>query len=159
MCLESSNKNNQGLTNRSWKKVLLHLYQVAPHGYLENSKITFSNPQHALVKDLRIPPGDVAHAINFLEDNGLITRSSPEIGRAYSSRLHLTTKGFDVALDLEKHKDTGRLEFSMILLTGILVLTEVFTFLREQGANKILSLIIYLFAIILLGIFSFYLKK
>lgn len=128
-----------------WRRILFELYKQDPGKYVQTDNVKFNDNNHLLAKKLKIP-GDILYkAISFLTSHGLA-----EIQHMYGADnneypLILTKKGFDVALDLEKHTDSTNLQFGIFLFAGITAVTGAMQFIFSE--KPIIAALIYLIPI------------
>lgn len=77
-------------TNQNWKKVLNEISNYAPNRYGRGMKY---DEDHPLAKHLKITAYELTMIMAFLEEQSLI-----EYDKSEHNWIHLTSKGFDVAL-------------------------------------------------------------
>jgi hypothetical protein len=115
----------------SWKDILLEIYGFAPNSYGESKKMFFDDDKHDLAIKLRISGYKLRRGISFLENHTLAKLNvSPQ--EEYSAQLEITKKGFEVALELEKHNDAQKIQLGLVLFTGVLILTDLFGILLDK---------------------------
>lgn len=142
-----------------WKKILLEIYRYAPNTYGRYTHQTI----HPLAKKLKINDLKLNAGREFLEKQELVELTWPDKetkegfkqGAPYNPQIILTKKGFDVALDLEKHINSVGLQFILIIFTSMLVGTGAIQFITQISAipSKYI-LVIYLVFILAGGIIA-----
>jgi len=140
--------------NRKWKKTLLEVYGFAPRMY--GIGTTMGNP--ILEKELRMTKDELHEHISFLEAQGLVEKfkiKNVDQGKLMLP-LKLTTKGFNVSIDLEKHKDSSRLQLSLLIFTAMIVATGAVELVHKIGdVNPLIMLITYALIVTILGLLGF----
>lgn len=141
----------------NWKKILYEIYKKAPHMYGHGMGTSFFDDSHPLAIKLKIKGQELGLGISFLKDNGLIEDQGDKIplavGGTWSSKLILTKKGFDVILDIEKHKDNTTIQFGLFLFSGMFLLTTLLQILLPLADEKVkyVLLVGYLMTIIIIS--------
>lgn len=86
-----------------WKKVLNEIYSVAPHSICEGDKFPRNSNNHPTAKKLKMEGEELFKAIGFLEEQELIKIVRGN-GKEFWQYWQLTEKGFNVALENQKHE-------------------------------------------------------
>lgn len=129
-------------TGSYWKNILLEIYNYAPHNYGESNKKSINEDDHILAKKLKISGYELMLGLSFLQDQNLIKRSTT-VGETYSSQFYITKDGFNVALELEKNKNAQTIQYGMFVLTAVLALSSIFSFLKEIYPEQSKMLLVY----------------
>lgn len=142
----------------NWKKVLIEIYNKAPDMYGFNSNVG----NQELERKTGMNKNKLDNCIKLLTKIGLIkkwgigpkTKITGNVNpQTIKLPIELTTKGFNVTLDLEKHKDSAKLQFGLLVFSAIIVTTGAFGFINEIFTTNPLTLLaIYLGIVILMGI-------
>ncbi|MFW9882332.1 MAG: hypothetical protein ACFFG0_55430 [Candidatus Thorarchaeota archaeon] len=132
----------------NWSDVLNEIYQKSPHLHGDSVQLPFSDDKHHLAQKLKISGKELEAAISFLQDQKLVEKILPNDNNFQDFGLLLTTKGFDVARDNIKHKNSFSLQMGLLLFTAILALNGVFQILLPMGKNKTILLTIYLISLV-----------
>jgi len=132
----------------SWKKVLRSIYGHGPHRY-GTGKGQIKD-DHPLAKDTGLKGADVDSSLIFLHEMQLIEY---EGANSLGASIALTEKGFNVALENEKIKESSLLGSAILLFTAMAAMTAAFSFVHEiyPNYNSIQFSVIYL-----VGIFGIY---
>ncbi|MGE0792672.1 MAG: hypothetical protein AB7V77_00665 [Candidatus Woesearchaeota archaeon] len=147
-----------------WKKVLLKLYDSAPNYYGESDKEPWNSNKHPLAKNLKISGYELCVSIIFLKDQKLVFEWEKIFDKTVknkSIKLELTEKGFNVAMDLEKHKDTEIFNVALFFLTLMLVLSSIISVMFSTDNAGIIVFITIVYSVLFL-VFMFiltYLSK
>lgn len=148
--MKNKNSQNSGKDcGVPWKKILLEIYNSSPNSYGESIKETFNSTNHLLAKTLKIKGEELHKGMVFLYGQKLIQSHDVDALDApktkFQTHLELTEKGFSVAMDLEKHKDSYLYQLSIFFLTAMLVMTGAFGLLFNISNIKgLIILIIYI---------------
>ena len=125
-------------TGSNWKRVLLEIYNHAPHSYGESHQIGFYDDNHYIAKKLKITGYELGLAISFLRDNKLIKDNNsltplnhPKIDANWSNMIFLIDRGFDVAVKLENQLSNERTQNVVMIFTGIIAYTGAMVFLKD----------------------------
>lgn len=113
-----------------WQKILLEIYNHAPHQYGYSALSPHNDDNHPLAKKLNIRGYELMLGISFLYDQGLIKERVLE-GRIPTIFWILEKKGFDVVLDLKKFNSSQRTQNMITYFTIIVALTGIFQFIAE----------------------------
>ncbi len=118
----------------SWKNLLMEIYNSPSGKVREQVHLT--------------PKKEYTPALAFLVDNSLVTRLNLGDDKNPNIYFHLTPKGFDVALQIEKNNQTNFTNTMMVVLTFLLVTNGIYVLLLEiQFFNKLSLIFSYLFVI------------
>ena len=120
------NMSNKG----HWRKILLEIYNSAPNKWGYSSKIGYSENSHPLAKKFKISGHELMLNICFLEDNKLIKTNPSGEGIDFSAVWNLTEKGFNVALDLEKHASDQKIQKLLASGGSIIAVLSIINFLN-----------------------------
>lgn len=131
--------SNKIPSGTSWKRILLEIYEYAPHSYGDTTGCPLSDNEHPLVKKLKITGYEAMLGVSFLKDNGLIRQESVMTPGGLVSKYYLTEKGFNVALELEKQKSDFDIKFIVMFFTVVLGVTTMLSYMFEfiEYSNKV----------------------
>ncbi len=138
-------------SGKNWKKVLSEIYEYAPHTYFRNNKIGIQNPNHSLVKKLRMSEYEVMLCASFLEENGLLEWKKVHNSLDNHQDLVLTSKGFDVALQNEGQEKTQGLQKILALASVLSAILVIFSIMLNS--RNIIALIAAFILIIPITVF------
>lgn len=130
--------------NSSWKNILLAIYNYAPTWYeWGNIFETTHNLKHPIANKLKITDKELSYGIAFLQQNKLIRCEQINNAKAF---IVLEEKGFNVALEIEKHIDSQKANNTIITLTTILAIISFYEItykvLNNFNANSFILLLI-----------------
>jgi hypothetical protein len=133
--------------NTNWKKVLSYLVEIAPHGY-GRGKDGYSE-QHPLSKKFKLKPGDLSSIMIFLNELGLIEYTDSD-----NNWVQVTSKGFDVVIQIQESHKSSRFNRSTLLLSFAICfcsITQLFLSI-ENMLEKWLTTGLFSITIIFVGI-------
>jgi len=149
-------------SGNNWKKILLEIYNKSPHLYGSSSKMSFYNDNHPLAQKIKITGNELNLGVIFLMNNGLIKQTNPGTlkytDQNWSNFLSITEKGFNVALELEKQKNSNSLKALIAILTAMLVLNGAFQIVTTLE-GKYHYLLMYSFAFVVIFIIAWKIKN
>ncbi len=120
-----------------WKKVLLEVYRDKIILYKDCDSLEEIS---SFARDCKVPKEVFKRALSFLKEHNLIELRDDDF-------FYLTSKGFDVARDLQKESREIVQQFSIIFLTFVLALTALFGFL-DTSESKTLFIIGYVLSLL-----------
>lgn len=126
-------KSHKIPTAGSWIKILIEIYKYAPRLYIESFKLTSHDDTPALAKKLHISHSDVILGITFLKNMDLIKKQTNGKGDNSFSTLILTEKGFNVVMDILKHKDSARLQAIIAVFAAFTVIIQLVNYSVSQS--------------------------
>ena len=133
--------------NKNWKDILNEIYIISPSFY-GGGKLGIDD-NHPLAIKLNISGENLMKSLLFLESHKLIEHTPND------NYILLTEKGFNVALENEKHKTDTFLQFSIGIFTIVLAVTGVYEFLHSLGMyNPIYLLWLYIITIAIILYFA-----
>lgn len=136
-----------------WRKVLLRLFTF-PYNLIGkkediNKKTDFSH----LAKALKMSNKELNHALDYLKIHKLVDELPTKIKTENQSfnELILTKKGFNIAFELEKHRENFFLTVTSLNLFIILAFTGVWRLLYELfNFNNYTNLLVIFISVIVI---------
>jgi len=134
---------------KSWKEILNEIYNSLPSQYGRGTKGIDDN--HPLAKKLKISGFELEQCLMFLSDQKLIYYKE-------NNWIGLTEKGFNIALENEKHKSNLQLQLTITVFTAFLVITNMFNFFLSLKIYDSYMLL-YTYTLLLLVVFFIVKRK
>jgi hypothetical protein len=135
-----------------WKAVLNEIYKSQPEWEYYGRGVGYIDDNHPLAKKLKISGKELQSTFSFLEEQKLIKYDEHNF-------VSLTEKGFNVALENEKHRMNIYLQLVMSYFTSILVVTTIYQFFVSlQMYNPYILLSIYIMILVIMLIAGFKIK-
>ena len=136
----------------SWKKILLEIYNFAPNQYGENRDHSFQSDKHPLAEKLGINGYELMLGLAFLQDQKLVHEQvTTRKDGYYSATLILTEKGFEVVIDIEKHRDSRQLQAGLLGFAAVTATTGAMQFVDKVAPVKPLYLLLT-YVLVIVGI-------
>jgi predicted transcriptional regulator len=135
--------SNEKFTDQGWKNVLREISNYAPKMY--ESKANYDK-KYPLVKKSKIKPHELPLIMNFLQKQGLI-----KYDESKTKLIILTSKGLDVALQVQGQRLNFRANYTIVLFTAIITFMTVVDIV-QKGVNSfnLIAMIVFL------GVLMFY---
>ena len=130
-----------------WKNALLAIYRNDPHAYGRGKDNYGSN--HPLIKILKVSPHQLMLIMSRLNAHKLIDYDKQDY-----NNISLTTKGFDVALELEKQKKQLGHDYVIMVFTAILAFSSVISLLKEILSVQLIIIVSIVFWPLLFVVFN-----
>ncbi len=140
----SAGWDERRFSNQNWKRVLKEIVDYAPNRYGRGKR--GYEEDHPLAKRLKMTAYELTMITAFLEEQELIEYDEQE-----HNWIHITSKGFDVALQNENQKLTFLTNYAIILFTAIITFMTVVD-VMQRGV----SWFDWIAIVVFLGIIMFY---
>ncbi len=141
-------ENNKAYSNIHWKEVLDEIYNRVPHAF-GPGKFKHED-QNPIAKKLKITDQDFYDNVMYLNQLKLIEIRN----EGKWTNMYPTSKGFDIALQNEKIKVDLKRQLGILLLTSVIALTTMFSFIFSLGiydSNIVIALyVVSLFAVLVI---------
>lgn len=113
----------------NWKKILNEIYNHSPNSWCESNKCSRNNDNHPIAKKLKINGQELMLGISFLENHKLI-KTEVHNSKEFWASWELTGKGFNIALENQKQKNSERLQEIIAIGTVLVASITFFNFLK-----------------------------
>ena len=111
-------------TNKNWRTVLREVVDYAPNNYGRGKTGYGDDHPLARASNLNISGYELTMIMSFLEEQGLIVYDQSQ-----HNWIHVTSKGFDVALQNQSADKANKRDRATLILSLVLALAVVFAFL------------------------------
>jgi len=133
MCLSKFKKwvSKEKEEKSHWQNVLLALYTDATRRKICEKRDEVSWDEHPLTKKLKISGEELSRSISFLKEQGFIKQVNLEHVKEAPTWFKIEEKGVNVAIEIKRHRYSGRTQLTMAYLTTILAVTVIFQLFHE----------------------------
>ena len=138
-------ENNYSYSNVHWKEVLDEIYNRVPNAF-GPGKFKHEN-KNPIAKKLKITDQELYQTVIYLSKLNLIEIRNEGLW----TNMYPTSKGFDVALQNEKIKVDLKRQLGILLLTAVIALTTMFSFIFSLGIYDS-NIVIVMYVISLIAI-------
>lgn len=113
----------------NWNGILNEIYNHSPNSWCESSQCGRNDGNHPIAKKLKITGQKLKLGISFLENHKLI-KTQVHNSKEFWASWELTDKGFNIALENQKQKNSERLQEIIAIGTVLVASITFFNFLK-----------------------------